>query len=41
MKLKKLIFLKNAEMSVQELTDSYIKKIDEMYAKKEIDIMKV
>lgn len=32
---------KNAEASVQELTDKYIKSIDEMYAKKEIDIMTV
>jgi ribosome recycling factor len=32
---------KNAESRVQELTDKYIKTIDEMYSKKEIDIMKV
>lgn len=32
---------KNAEISVQELTDKYIKTIDEMYAKKEQDIMTV
>ncbi len=32
---------KNAEGTVQDLTDSYIKKIDEMYAKKEIDILTV
>jgi ribosome recycling factor len=32
---------KNAEDSVQELTDKYIKTIDEMYAKKDIDIMTV
>lgn len=32
---------KNAEISIQELTDKYIKKIDEMYAKKEVDIMTV
>ncbi len=31
----------NAESNVQELTNSYIKKIDEMYAKKEVDIMTV
>ncbi len=32
---------KNAEASIQDLTDSYTKTIDEMYAKKEIEIMKV
>ena len=32
---------KNAEASVQELTDKYIKTIDAMYAKKEVDIMTV
>ena len=32
---------KNTEGTVQELTDSFIKKIDEMYAKKEVDIMTV
>lgn len=32
---------KNAEATIQDLTDSYTKTIDEMYAKKEIEIMKV
>lgn len=32
---------KNTEMTIQELTDTYIKKIDQMYAKKEIEIMTV
>lgn len=32
---------KNAEGTIQDLTDSFIKKIDEMYAKKEVDIMTV
>jgi len=32
---------KNAEASIQELTNKHIKTIDEMYAKKEIDIMTV
>ncbi|AOW21460.1 ribosome recycling factor [Urechidicola croceus] len=32
---------KNAEASVQELTDKYIKKIDEMYSKKEVEILTV
>ncbi|MDT0553189.1 MAG: ribosome recycling factor [Bacteroidetes bacterium MedPE-SWsnd-G1] len=32
---------KNTEGTIQELTDSYIKKIDEMFAKKEVDIMTV
>lgn len=32
---------KNAEARVQDLTDKYIKKIDEMYAKKETDILTV
>lgn len=32
---------KNAEGSIQDLTDSYVKKIDEMYAKKEVDILTV
>lgn len=32
---------KNAEASVQELTDSFVKKIDEIYAVKEKDIMTV
>lgn len=32
---------KNAEANIQELTNGYIKKIDEMYAKKEVDIMTV
>lgn len=32
---------KNAEASVQELTDKYIKTIDAMFAKKEVDIMTV
>ena len=31
----------NAEANIQELTNKYIKTIDDMYAKKEIDIMKV
>lgn len=31
----------NAEATIQELTDKYIKTIDEMYAKKEVDIMTV
>lgn len=32
---------KNAEVTIQDLTNSYISKIDEMYAKKEVDIMTV
>ena len=32
---------KNAEATIQDLTDSFTKKIDEMYAKKETEIMKV
>ncbi len=32
---------KNAEASVQELTDSFVKKIDEIYVVKEKDIMTV
>ncbi|MDC8005911.1 ribosome recycling factor [Aureisphaera galaxeae] len=32
---------KNLEIDVQELTDTHIKKIDEMYAKKESEIMTV
>ncbi|MEM6685706.1 MAG: ribosome recycling factor [Bacteroidota bacterium] len=32
---------KNAEIDVQELTDSYVKKIDEIFAKKEKEIMTV
>lgn len=32
---------KNTEATVQELTDNYIKKIDEMFAKKEVEIMTV
>lgn len=32
---------KNAEAIVQDLTDKYTKNIDEMYAKKEVEIMKV
>ena len=32
---------KNTETDIQELTDSYIKKIDAMYAKKEVEIMTV
>jgi len=32
---------KNAEARVQDLTDKYIKTIDEMYAKKEVDILTV
>ena len=31
----------NAEANIQELTNKYIKTIDDMYAKKEVDIMKV
>lgn len=31
----------NAESNIQELTNGYIKTIDEMYAKKEVDIMTV
>lgn len=33
--------LKNSEMDIQNLTDSFIKKVDELYATKEIEIMKV
>ena len=33
--------LKNSEMDVQNLTDNFIKKIDELYAVKEKEIMKV
>ena len=32
---------KNAEIDVQNLTDKYIAKIDEVYAAKEVEIMKV
>jgi len=32
---------KNAEVLIQELTDKHIKSIDELYAKKEIEIMTV
>ncbi len=32
---------KDAEGEVQTLTDAYVKKIDEMFAKKEVDIMTV
>mgnify|MGYP000539565700 CR=1 FL=1 len=32
---------KNAEMDVQNLTDSFIKKVDELYVKKDGEIMKV
>ena len=32
---------KNAEATIQDLTDSYTKKIEEMYDKKEAEIMKV
>ncbi|MFK5878656.1 MAG: ribosome recycling factor [Flavobacteriaceae bacterium] len=32
---------KNAEATIQDLTDGYTKKIEEMYAKKEVEIMKV
>ena len=32
---------KNTEATIQDLTDSYTKKIEEMYAKKEVEIMKV
>ena len=32
---------KDAEDRVQKLTDNYIKKIDEIYAEKEAEIMKV
>ena len=32
---------KNAEATIQDLTDKYTKDIDEMYAKKEVEIMKV
>lgn len=32
---------KNAEATIQDLTNDYTKKIEEMYAKKEIEIMKV
>ena len=34
-------FLKDAEDSVQELTNKYISKIDETYQHKEAEIMKV
>lgn len=34
-------FLKDAEGSVQELTDNYIAKIDETYQHKEAEIMKI
>lgn len=33
--------LANAEVDIQLLTDTYIKKVDELYAVKEIEIMKV
>ncbi|WP_020528407.1 ribosome recycling factor [Flexithrix dorotheae] len=33
--------VKNAEMDVQEITDKFIKKIDDLFAKKEKDIMTV
>ena len=32
---------KNAEATIQDLTDNYTKKIDAMYAKKEVEIMTV
>jgi ribosome recycling factor len=32
---------KNTEMDIQELTDSFVKKVDEMYAVKEKEIMTV
>lgn len=32
---------KDAEDSVQELTDNFIKKVDELFAHKEVEIMKV
>lgn len=32
---------KNAEATIQDLTNRYTKDIDEMYAKKEVEIMKV
>ena len=32
---------KNAEAEIQELTDKYIKSIDELYAQKEVEIMTV
>ncbi len=32
---------KNSEMAIQDLTNNYINKIDEMSAKKEVEIMKV
>lgn len=33
--------IKVAEQSVQDLTDSYIKKVDDMFSAKEIEILKV
>ena len=33
--------VKNAEQQIQELTDSYVKKVDELLAKKEEEIMHV
>ena len=33
--------LKNAEKSIQDVTDRYTKKIDEIYAKKEKEIMEI
>ncbi len=32
---------KNAEATIQDLTNTFIKKVDEMFAKKEVDIMTV
>jgi ribosome recycling factor len=32
---------KNAEMDVQVLTDSYVKKVDDLYSKKEKEILTV
>ena len=33
--------LKTAEKSIQDMTDKYIKKVDEMTAKKEKEIMEI
>ena len=33
--------IKHAEEQVQKFTDSYSAKIDELFSKKEVDIMKV
>ena len=33
--------LKNSEFDVQDLTDKFIKKVDDLYDVKEIEIMKV